>query len=96
MVVKKSQNGKAEQNARVESVPLSDLPRARRGKHFELMQDVLKGLAALPSQSALKVPLGIYSAKDLRSAVIRAATSQQIEIASRSDEKNLYVWKRQS
>jgi hypothetical protein len=67
---------------------------SRRGKHFALMQEVLKGLADLPSQSALKVPLGMYSAKDLRSAVIRAASSKQIEVASRSDEKNLYVWKK--
>lgn len=83
-----------EHSARVESVPISDMQHSRRGKHFALMQEVLKGLADLPSQSALKVPLGMYSAKDLRSAVIRAASSKQIEVASRSDEKNLYVWKK--
>jgi hypothetical protein len=60
------------------------------------MQEVLAGLAALPSHSALKIPLGMYSAKDMRSAVIRAANSRQIEIASRSDGKNLYVWKKDS
>jgi urease accessory protein UreE len=94
MVGKKSPTNKAEQIARVQSVPLSDVQRSRHGKHFVLMQEVLAGLATLPTQSALKVPLGVYSAKDLRSAVIRAASSRQIEIESRSDEKNLYVWKK--
>lgn len=58
------------------------------------MKQVLKELAELPNESALKVPLGNYSAKDLRSAVSRAASSQRIEIASTSDRENLYVWKR--
>ncbi len=78
----------------MQSVPISGLLRSRRGKHFELMQEVLEGLAALPKESALKVPLGTRSAKDLRSAVVRAAASRHIEIASRSDDKNLYIWKK--
>jgi hypothetical protein len=78
----------------VESVPLASLKRWRRGKHFELMQQVLQGLADLSRESALKVPLGKNSAKDLRSAVARAASSQNIEITSVSDDQNLYVWKK--
>jgi hypothetical protein len=58
------------------------------------MKQVLKELAELPNESALKVPLGNYSAKDLRSAVTRAAGSQKIRISSTSDRENLYVWKR--
>jgi hypothetical protein len=80
--------------SRVETVQLSGLERTRRGKHFDLMQQVLKGLADLASESALKIPLGGKSAKDLRSAVIRAAAKQHMEIASSSDDKNLYVWKK--
>lgn len=78
----------------VERVPLASLVRTRRGKHYELMMQVLKELAELPNESALKVPLGNYSAKDLRSAVSRAASSQKIKISSTSDRENLYVWKR--
>jgi hypothetical protein len=78
----------------VQSVPLSGLPRTRRGKHFALMQHVLQGLAALPKQSALKVHLGENSAKDIRSAVVRAARARNIEITTRSDENHLYVWKK--
>lgn len=78
----------------MEKVPLLSLKRGRRGKHFDLMQQVLKELAELPGDSAVKVPLGDHSAKDLRSAVVRAATAEKIKISSTSDGDHLYVWKR--
>jgi hypothetical protein len=78
----------------VEKVPLSSLRRKRRSKHHELMQQILTELIALPSESALKVPLGKASAKDLRSAVVRAASSKSIDISSTSDGSHLYVWKK--
>jgi hypothetical protein len=58
------------------------------------MQRVVKELAELPRESALKVPLGNYSAKDIRSAVSRAAVSESINISTTSDRENLYIWKR--
>lgn len=85
---------KSQDVPRVEIVPLASLKRKRRSKHRELMQEVLKELARLSSESALKVPLGNGSAKDLRSAVVRAASSQSIQISSTSDTENLYVWKK--
>jgi len=91
---KESEKSIAHEQLGVERVPLSSLRRQRRGRHHELMQQVLKELAELPTESALKVPLGNHSAKDLRSAVARAAASQQIKISSTSDGDNLYVWKR--
>jgi hypothetical protein len=90
----KLKEASAEKTPRVESVSLSDLHPTRRGKHFELMREVLKGLAELSKDSALKVPLGMKTAKELRSAVVRAAATQHMEISSRSDDENLYVWKR--
>lgn len=78
----------------MEKVPLSSFRRRRRGKHFDLIEQVLKELAELSGESAIKVPLGKYSAKDLRSAVARAAATQQIAIASASDQENLYIWKK--
>jgi hypothetical protein len=93
-VRKESEKSIAHEGKRVERVPLSSLTRRRRGKHYELIEQVLKELAELPGESALKVPLGDHSAKDLRSAVSRAASSQRIKIASTSDSDNLYVWKR--
>jgi hypothetical protein len=92
----RSKSGKSRppEEAEVEKVPLSSLRPRRRGKHHELMQQVLKALAELSSESALKVPLGNFSAKDIRSAVFRAAASQNVEISTTSDDKHLYVWKR--
>lgn len=84
----------AHEASRVERVPLSSLVRRRRGKHYELIKQVLKELGELPNESALKVPLGNHSAKDIRSAVSRGASSQKIKISSTSDRENLYVWKR--
>ena len=75
-------------------MPLSSLVRRRRGKHHELMKQVVNELTELAGDSALKVPLGNYSAKDLRSAVSRAASTQKIKISSTSDAENLYVWKK--
>ena len=93
---KKSARSQTQEQPEVEKVPLSSLRSRRRGKHHELMQQVLKELTELSSDSALKVPLRDFSAKDIRSAVFRAAASQNIEISSTSDDNNLYVWKRRA
>jgi hypothetical protein len=80
----------------IERVQLSSLKPRRRGKHHNLMEQILKELIALSGDTAVKVPLGDHSAKDLRSAVVRAAASRNLQISSASDEVNLYVWKRPS
>jgi hypothetical protein len=94
MVRKESEKSISQAKTGVERVPLSSLRRGRKGKHFELMQQVVSELAELNEESALKVPLGSLSVKDLRSAVARAASAQKIKISSTSDSENLYVWKR--
>lgn len=91
---KESEKSVTHRGPKIERVPLSTLRSRRRGKHYDLMQQVLKELADLPRESALKVPLGNYSAKDLRSAVSRAAASTNIKISTTSDRDHLYVWKR--
>ena len=93
-VRKETDKGITHEGPKVEKVLLSSLVRKRHGKHHDLMKQVLKELADLPGESALKLPLGDFSAKDLRSAVSRAAASKRIEISSTSDRENLYVWKR--
>jgi hypothetical protein len=95
-VRKKSGRSYSQEEPEIEKVPLSSLRSRRRGKHHELMQQVLKGLTELSSDSALKVPLGDFSAKDIRSAVFRAAASRNLEISSTSDDNNLFIWKRRA
>jgi hypothetical protein len=96
VVKKKSAQSPGEAEGGVEKVPLSSLQPRRRGKHHELMEQVLRELIALSSDTALKVPLGDTSAKDMRSAVSRAAASQNLRISSTSDDDHLYVWKKRS
>jgi hypothetical protein len=59
------------------------------------MQQVLKELIGLSTDSAVKVPLGVYSAKELRAAVVRVASSHNIQISSISNENSLFVWTKQ-
>lgn len=77
-------------------VDISSLSRARRGKHHELLQGILRELNLLQSGSALEIPLagvGGIGLANLRSAVHRMAASEGLEIETQANEENLYVWK---
>lgn len=72
------------------------LDKGRRGKHFDLMQGIVKELKSAPVASALEIPLegvGGIGLANLRSAVHRGATAEGLEIQTLADEKNFYVWK---
>ena len=77
------------------SVQLTSLGTRRRGKHHDLMGGIMRELKMLNEGSALEIPLsnvdGVEMA-NLRSAVHRAASDVGINIQTKSDEKNLYVW----
>jgi hypothetical protein len=76
-------------------VEVDGLRKCRRGKHHELMQDILRELDVLSTGSAMEIPLsdaGIGLA-NLRSAVHRAANARGLKIRTLADEKNFYVWK---
>jgi hypothetical protein len=77
-------------------VEISSLSQARRGKHHELMQGILRELNLLERGSALEIPLasvGGIGLANLRSAVHRMAASQGLAIETQANEENLYVWK---
>lgn len=75
---------------------VSSLDRGRRGKHFDLVQGIVKELESVEPGSALEIPLddvnGIGLA-NLRSAVHRGAAAAGLAIETLADEKNFYVWK---
>lgn len=77
------------------SVKVSSLGTARRGKHHDLMEGIVRELKMLREGSALEIPLsnvdGVELA-NLRSAVHRAAAADGVNIQTKADEKNLYVW----
>ena len=77
------------------AVKVSSLGTARRGKHHDLMEGIMRELRMLKVGSALEIPLsnvnGVEMA-NLRSAVHRAANDEGVNIQTKADEKNLYVW----
>jgi hypothetical protein len=81
---------------RYRQVPVDALKKGRRGKHHDLVVPILQVLEALPSGSAMEIPLaaGGIGLANLRSAVHRASTSHGLQIQTLADEKNFYVWKK--
>jgi hypothetical protein len=78
-------------------VEVGSLDRKRRGKHHDLVQGIIKELSGTAPGSALEIPLaevGGIGLANLRSAVHRAALSEDLAIETLADEKNFYVWKR--
>ena len=78
--------------AKFERVRLKELRQGRRGKHHDLVREILNDLDSLPKDQAVKIPLGELSAGNLRAAVSRAGSARNMKIASYSDDKFLYLW----
>lgn len=78
-------------------VQVADLDRGRKGRHYDLVQGILRELRSLEAGAALEIPLaevGGIGLANLRSAVHRASTSAGIEIETLADPTNFYVWKK--
>jgi hypothetical protein len=78
-------------------VEIADLDRKRRGKHHDLVQEIVNELKSAPAGAALEIPLadvGGIGLANLRSAVHRAATGEGLAIETLADEQNFYVWKK--
>ena len=79
------------------TVRVDGLPSGRRGKHWDLTEGIVRELKAVKEGMALIVPLasvGGVELANLRSAVHRAASADNLEIETQADEKNFYVWLR--
>ena len=79
------------------SMKVGSLPLGRRGKHYDLTEGIVRELKAVKEGMALIVPLaevGGVELANLRSAVHRAASADNLEIETQADEKNFYVWLR--
>lgn len=77
-------------------VPIGNLKQSRRGKHHELLKRVMEDLRNATTGYAVRVPLADtegVSVLNLRSAIVRAAAKEKINIATSSDDENFYVWK---
>lgn len=75
---------------------ISGLKKSRKGKHHSLLAKIMEDLRKSQSGFAVTIPLssiGEVSVLSLRSAIIRAASKENISVATSSDDGNFYVWK---
>lgn len=77
------------------SVPLAEAIESRSSRHGKIVAEILSDLEKLDEDSAIKVDLADTGEKktDLRSALHRAAKKGNINLATTSDEKHLYVFR---
>jgi len=80
---------------RFASVLQAEVPKGRDGKHKRIITQLLSDIAQLETGSALKIPLSELpdTKENIRSALSRAATQQNIGIATSSNDDFLFVWK---
>jgi hypothetical protein len=72
----------------------TDVPQGRNGKHKQIVTIILKDLAGLQADAALKIPLAELpeSKEKVRSALNRATQKAGRKVATASDSNFLYVW----
>ncbi len=72
----------------------ADVPQGRKGKHKEIVDQILSDLAQMKDGNAIKVPLAdlAESKEKVRSALNRATNKGALNVATASDENFLYVW----
>jgi hypothetical protein len=78
-----------------ESILQADVPKGREGKHKQIITVLLNDIRRLKPGAALKVPLAELpdSKENIRSALSRAASQQQLDIATSSNNDFLFIWK---
>jgi hypothetical protein len=78
-----------------QSVRQTDVPKGRDGKHKQIITQLLSDIAHLTVGSALKIPLAQLpdTKENIRAALSRAARQADLDIATSSNEKFVYVWK---
>jgi len=86
---------RTENASHYEAVDRADVPQGRKGKHRKAVADILRDLAKLKPQQAIKVPLSSLNGEkmqNLRSALNRVTREKNIPVVTSSDEEYLYVW----
>src|SRR3954452_15246240 len=79
------------------SVLKIDVPLGRNGKHKDLVTKILADLERASADAAVCVPLdGLDGEKmqNVRSALNRVTREKNLDVATSTDDKYLYVWRR--
>lgn len=77
-------------------IHLDDLRQGRRGKHHDAVMPIIDEVAALAESEAIILPLDKLDIPlaNLRSALVKAASTRALKISTYSDESSLYVWRK--
>ena len=78
-----------------ETIPSSQVPHGRKGKHNVLVSQILSNLLVLERGTALKIPLldlRKQKVENVRSAVNRAGKKMHLRVSTSSDDYFFYVW----
>jgi hypothetical protein len=88
-------NGPRSIPMKFKSMPQTEVPTGRNGKHKEIVTQLLSDIAQLEPGNALKVPLTELpdTKENIRSALNRATREKEMSVATSSDLEYLYVWK---
>ena len=73
----------------------SDVPHLRKGKHHDLIAELIRDLQKVGRGAALKVPrtaFGEAKMTNVRAALNRVASRDGLSIATSSDDEHFYVW----
>ncbi len=92
---RKNSNGDAK-HLNFSSVSQGAVPHSRKGKHRQIVVDILNDVETVPAGAAVKIPrdqLG-SSIANVRSALNRASKKRDYELATAADADDLYVWRK--
>jgi len=80
--------------AKFKTMPQQDVPQGRKGKHNQVVTEILSDLDRLKAGAAMKIPLdGLVASKEkVRSALNRATRKGGRKVATASDDTYLYIW----
>ena len=80
--------------AKFKTMSQQDVPQGRKGKHNQVVTEILSDLDRLKAGAAMKIPLdGLVASKEkVRSALNRATRKGGRKVATASDDTYLYIW----
>lgn len=82
-----------------DTVDAAEVPRDRKGKHNQLMMQILQDLQRIKPAVALRIPrseLGSQKIANVRAALAREIKKTELVIGTSVDDDYFYVWLKKS
>ena len=80
------------------SINRSAVPNTRKGKHRELVSNIIEDLQRLAGKQALRIPRSAFGSAKLehiRAALSRASLQANVNVATSTDDEFFYVWRQE-